>query len=252
MISFAAAFAIALSICSPVASVHAMQTTTPGHAHWFTPEISTVVTMKGNLVRVEYIHYAKHISAVRTLKPTQGYKLMGVKWLVQEGFVINSGSIPAYLNKNDTLDDIIVSTETWDAMTTCSLTTKADLFGANGITSTATYGNYDYVNVIDFGPLDYANAIAVTSIWYDRSTKSILEYDMRFNTAFQWSTSGAASKMDVQNIATHELGHAVGLSDLYNSTFSAMTMYGYADYGETNKQTLEPPDIAGLQKMYGI
>lgn len=247
-----AAFAIALSIFSPVASVQAMQTTTPGHAHWFTPEISTVVTMKGDLVRVEYIHYGKHTSAVRTLKPTQGYKLMGVKWITQEGFLINSGSIPDYLNESETAGDIIVSTETWDDETTCSLTTKANLFGANGTTSTAAYGNYDYVNVIDFGPLDYANAIAVTSIWYDRSTRSILEYDMRFNTAFEWSTSGDSAKMDVQNIATHELGHAVGLSDLYNSSFSAMTMYGYADYGETDKQTLENPDIAGLQKMYGL
>jgi len=252
MLSIMAAFAIAISILSPAASVQAMQISDQGQAHWSATANSTVITMKGDLVRVDYIHYAKHVAAVRTVKPTQGFKLMGVKWLVQEDFAINSGSIPTYLNKAGTVDDILVSTQTWDEKTTCSLTTQANLFGASGTNNTAAYGTYDNINIIDFGPLDYANAIAVTSIWYNRSTKSILEYDMRFNTAFEWSTSGAPGKMDVQNIATHELGHAVGLSDIYNSTFSALTMYGYADYGETNKQDLEPPDIAGLQKMYGL
>lgn len=247
-----AAFAIALTILSPAVSVQAMQISNQGHSNWSVPDNSTVITMKGNLVRVDYIHYAKHVVAVRTVKPTQGYKLMGVKWLVQENYAINNGSIPASLSEKDAVSDIMLSIQTWDEQTTCSLTTQANLFGAAETNSNAVYGNYDYINVIDFGPLDYANAIAVTSIWYDRSTKSILEYDMRFNTAFEWSTSGALGKMDVQNIATHELGHAVGLSDIYNSTFSSLTMYGYADYGEINKQTLELPDIAGLQKMYGL
>jgi len=31
-----------------------------------------------------------------------------------------------------------------------------------------------------------------------------------------------------------------------------VTMYGYSNYGETSKRTLEQPDITGLQSMYGI
>ena len=57
--------------------------------------------------------------------------------------------------------------------------------------------------------------------------------------------------MDVQNIATHELGHAVGLGDLYESPCTEVTMYGYSADGETEKQTLEPDDITGLQELYG-
>jgi predicted Zn-dependent protease len=57
--------------------------------------------------------------------------------------------------------------------------------------------------------------------------------------------------MDLQNIATHETGHGLGLDDVYQKTCSAVTMYGYSDYGETQKRTLETPDIVGLQMIYG-
>ena len=55
--------------------------------------------------------------------------------------------------------------------------------------------------------------------------------------------------MDFENIATHELGHAVGLGDLYNDC-TEETMYGYASYGETKKRTLEAGDITGIKKLY--
>jgi len=56
--------------------------------------------------------------------------------------------------------------------------------------------------------------------------------------------------MDLQNIATHEFGHGVGLNDVYQTDCSLVTMYGYSDYGETQKRTLEPPDINGLLTLY--
>jgi hypothetical protein len=64
------------------------------------------------------------------------------------------------------------------------------------------------------------------------------------------SDSGEAGKMDFENIATHELGHSVGLGDLYTDACSEQTMYGYADNGETKKRTLEAGDIKGVQELY--
>ncbi len=58
--------------------------------------------------------------------------------------------------------------------------------------------------------------------------------------------------MDVQNIATHELGHGFGLADLYKEAQSEQTMYGYGSIGETEKRTLESGDIAGIQVLYGV
>ena len=67
---------------------------------------------------------------------------------------------------------------------------------------------------------------------------------------FDWGIA-EAGKMDFENIATHELGHAVGLGDLYTSECSEQTMYGYAGYGEIKKRDLEAGDIAGITKLYG-
>ena len=76
---------------------------------------------------------------------------------------------------------------------------------------------------------------------------------MLFNEHYMWGDAAInPSLMDLQNIATHELGHSIGLGDIYTTTCSAVTMFGYSDNGETSKRTLEQPDITGLQKMYGI
>jgi predicted Zn-dependent protease len=84
----------------------------------------------------------------------------------------------------------------------------------------------------------------------------IIDYDVMFDTDFAWKICSAgvdcSVAMDLQNIATHETGHGIGLADIYDSSCSAVTMYGYSWYGDTQKRSLEPPDITGLQKLYGI
>jgi hypothetical protein len=72
------------------------------------------------------------------------------------------------------------------------------------------------------------------------------------NVRFGWSLNGEASKMDVQNIMTHEFGHWCGLKDLYKDKDYWLTMYGYAGYAQTHKQTLGLGDITGLIAVYGV
>ncbi|MDP3026842.1 MAG: matrixin family metalloprotease, partial [Nanoarchaeota archaeon] len=68
----------------------------------------------------------------------------------------------------------------------------------------------------------------------------------------KWGNASSNTKViDLQNIATHELGHGVGLADIYSTACSSVTMYGYSYYGDTEKRTLETPDITGLQTLYG-
>jgi hypothetical protein len=66
---------------------------------------------------------------------------------------------------------------------------------------------------------------------------------------FAWSADGAAGAMDFENIATHELGHSVGLGHPANTCLEE-TMYAYADFGETEKRDLNAGDIAGVNSMY--
>ena len=143
---------------------------------------------------------------------------------------------------------IFDSAETWDAATNQEL--MNDTYTTD---YSATYGVQDYKNAISFGNYPQEGVIAVTTVWYNPATKAIVEFDVEFDTDWVWGDATIdTAKMDLQNIATHELGHGVGLNDVYDTVCNQVTMYGYSDYGETIKRTLEQPDITGLQKLYGI
>jgi len=110
-------------------------------------------------------------------------------------------------------------------------------------------------NEVYFADISDPGAIGVTIVWGifggPPQGRELVEWDQVYDDAdYNWSMYGEADMMDFENIATHELGHSIGLSDLYDSACSEQTMYGYADYGETKKQTLESGDIMGADKLY--
>jgi len=200
-----------------------------------------------DIERVDFIHYAKPSGNAGGKKAPTCYKLMGVKWAnLPVGYVINPAN-PNGLGSDYVTSTIASSAETWDAAT------SKELFGdAYSIDYGARYGVLDYRNVIAFGDYPTNGVIGVTSVWYSRASKRIVEFDMMLDTDYIWGDADVdPTVMDLQNIVTHEFGHAVGLSDLYTSSCSAVTMYGYSGEGETIKRTLETADITGLQKMYG-
>ena len=163
-------------------------------------------------------------------------------------YVINPTN-PDNLSEEFITDTLAKATETWDA------STSKELFNDNiTIDSSARFGVQNFNNAVVFEPYADSGAIAVTSVWFSRKSKQIVEFDMVFNTNYQWgdvmASSGAV--MDLENIATHEFGHSVGLNDLYTDTCANVTMYGYSFYGDMAKRTLEQPDIQGLQKIYGM
>ena len=136
--------------------------------------------------------------------------------------------------------------EAWDAVTT------AELFNYIGTTEKRWYeeDGQNTVSWVKFVPRNY---IAVAVMWYDPDTMIIWEFDIVFNTFHNWGIDPVKrdKAFDIQNIATHEFGHPVGLDDLYDEIYSELTMYGYSSKGETKKRSLEEGDIAGAQELYG-
>ena len=200
-----------------------------------------------DIERIDFIHYAK-ASQGKPAKTDSCYKLMGVKWAgLPVSYAINPTN-PQGLSRDFVTGAISTAAETWDAAT------PKELFNnAYGVDYSAAYGVKDSKNSIVFGDYPNSGVIAITSVWYNKRTREIVEFDMLFNTRFIWGDATQdQSKMDLQNIAAHELGHSVGLDDLYTTSCSAVTMYGYSSEGEIIKKTLEQPDITGLQKMYGV
>jgi len=207
------------------------------------------------LDKITFIHYKD--GTVRGMggsaKLPTCYKLLGVKWkTLPIGYVIN----PDGYNQDFVVGAIAGATAEWDSHT------SVVLFGSSEVDFGATWDDtsdeVDYQNEYVFGVYPDNNVIAVTNTWYTRFSRQIVDYDVLFNTYYNWfdcekTTCDKTNKgMDLQNIAIHETGHGIGLADIYNSTCSTATMYGYSDYGEIIKRTLEQPDITGLQKLYGF
>ncbi len=216
------------------------------------PEHSPVIDESFDLERIDFIHYAKPIgSPGRPAKSPTCYKLMGISWKsLPVSYAIN-------LTNGDGLTEPFISTaiitgaETWDTVT------SKELFSYSGVVD-AQYGEQDFTNVITFGTKDAdgdplpENVIAITTVWWSPRGRQIVEFDMVFNDYWFWGNADSGTCMDVQNIATHEMGHAVGLADLYTDSCNEVTMYGYSDVNETIKRTLEQPDIDGLTSIYGL
>ncbi len=206
-----------------------------------------------DLEKIEFIHWKKDFAKTpgTAPKPPTCYKFLTptkIRWTtLPVSYKINPTN-PQGLAESFISSTVFNSAETWDAATAKEL-----MSDAYAIDSTASYGVQDYKNAITFGNYPTAGVIAVTTVWYNPATKATVEFDVMFDTDYVWGDATAdVTKMDLQNIATHELGHGVGLGDVYDSVCSAVTMYGYSDYGEIIKRTLETPDIIGLRTLYGI
>ena len=219
-----------------------------------------------DLEKIEFIHWKKDFAKPEGVgKPPKAptcYKFLTgskVKWIVPPAvsYVINPTN--SGLKTSFVTAAISTSAETWDAVVT-----SKDLFNDEYNISTGAetaYGAQNYVNAISFSDrYSDPDIIAATLIWYNPATKAIVEFDITFETDYLWGNAGVTNEtelgdttvMDLQNIATHELGHGIGLGDVYEDVCKPVTMYGYSTEGETKKRTLETPDITGLQKLYGI
>jgi len=124
-----------------------------------------------------------------------------------------------------------------------------------GLTS-VHYVAYDGINSIFFDEtgsvIDPGQGIlAVTYYW---ASSYMLQWDIAFNGfEFTWSTNNPPSGEDLQSIATHELGHAVGLGHPGTSGCGlncppATMWWAYA--GGIDDRTLELDDIGGVIDLH--
>jgi hypothetical protein len=158
-----------------------------------------------------------------------------------------------YTDNSEGLISAFVTSAITSAFTTwANAVPTVDLVGTITIDSenTGAVGR-DYQNSIMFGTYSNSKVIAVTYAWVNRASKQLVEFDILFNVYYSWGNAlDDSALMDLQNIATHELGHAFNLNDIYDQSKSALTMYGYSNEGDTAKRTLELGDIAGIQAVF--
>lgn len=109
----------------------------------------------------------------------------------------------------------------------------------------------DGVNAILWKKLE-RSTVGATFVWFIRSTGEVVEVDTVFNQRHPWGNfdnspdcQGSAEAYDLENIATHEFGHWIGLDDLFDDAAKDLTMYGFSAGGEVKKRTLGRGDIRG-------
>ena len=180
-----------------------------------------------------------------------------VKWLdLPQDLVIDPDNPDRIMSESFITEAMSASASEWD-----SHTLSTGLFDSYTIDHSATWDgdpgdSPDGRNELLFEDYSNDNVIAVTVTWgYFNGppwSRRIIEFDILFNTDFNWGDADDDdSLMDLQNIATHEIGHGLGLDDLYEDACAEETMYGIGKEGETKKRTLEAGDIEGLRILYG-
>lgn len=190
-----------------------------------------------------------------------GFLAKGAKWKTIEGYIVDSIAIPSGLTYEFISDNIAANIDKWEdaANGTIDNIGDIDILGdeISGYVDGADTVRPDGKNEVLFGDISNPSAIAVTIVWGIFSGpppfRELVEWDQVYDTDFSWSecqNEECPNEMDFENIATHELGHAFGLDDLYTDSCSEETMYGYASEGETAKRTLELGDIAGIYQLY--
>ncbi len=216
------------------------------------------------------------ITAMNAIKLSQnyagaGYQPTGYRWLNNPQIhVLLSG--PSIYNPTTTAQEISKAANTWDQNTGQNLFRGSDTVNTPGfanaveITSQlpAFGNNMDSKNMHAWTNKLKKPIIAQTTTWYytnkfvtgadGKSYKQAVESDCWYNSNFGWRIAGAESSssntiMDIRTIATHELGHTVGLADLYSSTDSNQIMYGYNNGAA--KWYLRSGDKSGLWSLYG-
>jgi len=176
----------------------------------------------------------------------------GASWKSIESWLVNPANTSG-LSSNFVLNNLTADIAEWEGAVDGGATILGNGSATNAILS-ADSNAPDGFNEVYFGSIADQGAIAVTIVWGvfggPPTQRELIEWDMVFDQVdFAWANDGSAGAMDFENIAQHELGHALGLTHPDDSC-TEETMFRLANNGETKKRDLNAGDIAGVNELY--
>lgn len=96
--------------------------------------------------------------------------------------------------------------------------------------------------------LNLTGALALTRRQFNTATGEITDASVVFNGfRYTWAADGRGDAVDIRDVATHEIGHVIGLS---HSPIGGATMYPRTMAGRTQNRDLSSDDILGASVIY--
>lgn len=183
------------------------------------------------------------VVAMATVASTsaRAYALLGYSWGQQ--------IVPYYLNPaNMDLPTGAIEPAIRSSADAWRLQSGASFAFAFAGYSTQTTDTNDGINLILFRNASSGSSIATTYTWF--SGNRMIDADIVFwDGGFQFftGTTGCSGGFYIEDIATHEFGHALGLA---HSTLTTATMYPSISTCNQQPRTLDADDIAGVLALY--
>src|SRR5262245_53420001 len=157
---------------------------------------------------------------------------------------IHAGGLPGLGNGSEFIA-VQRAFDTWQ-----NLPTSAVAFRYEGTTSIQNGGS-DGVNVISFQDRDFSFGTGTIAVTLSSSSQGFFrDDDILFNPSnpsVTFATDGSADGFDIQAIATHEIGHFLGLD---HTAIVSATMNPTGARGTVFPRVLKSDDIIGASTLY--
>jgi hypothetical protein len=172
---------------------------------------------------------------------TNAYSTFGKWGTLSVSFYVNPANRD--VSQNAAISALQTAMNVWNSQSGTSFR-----FNYAGQVSTTTVGN-NRKNVVLFRNTTNGGAIASTYAWSSNGylvDADIILWDGGWK--FFTGSGGCSSGVYVEDIASHEFGHAMGLR--HSAVTEATMYYKYSRCSQTMR-TLSSDDIAGAKKLYG-
>jgi hypothetical protein len=204
-----------------------------------------------------------------TKDPDTGRNLKWTQNDPQIQLYYNPNNVPSGLTSTEASGAIAAAANTWDNTVAQNLfidtnTVKVDSSKVvdNPYSSTPETDGY---NVNAWWALS-GDTLGLSRYWYNPGSvvdgyESLIESDVWYNKdkswTTDWNTAVSTAKIDLQSVATHELGHSIGMGDIYYPVLPS-TDPRTKDYEQVMnlydapQRTLGNGDRTGVQTLYGV
>jgi len=170
-----------------------------------------------------------------------GGRTVTLKWSQTPRYFVTTDTVPG-VSAADFQGAVARAFATWEAVPTSTIAYQ--LAGTTSARPTEDDGS-SVLGFLDRPDLD--RVLAATDFVIDVTTGALIESDIFFNSAFQWSTAGVASRFDHSALGETELREGGGRRVI--AAQAVMFPIAYAA-GSTEGRTLKADDIAGITDIY--